>query len=87
MSNETKPQGHLLFVNAFMWASTGSTRTVAETAQLFEKDKVSYVVWYVPAPPEAEYEIKFFSPQVPGAYVMEAVEFKNCRKVKTKKGE
>lgn len=82
MTDKTKPQGHLLFVNALNWCSTGRNYTVAEAAKMFEKDKMTYWVFYVPLTPDAEYEIDFFTPQVKGAYLMEEVEFKNGRKVK-----
>jgi hypothetical protein len=84
MNETNQPQSHLLFVNATTWCSTGRTYSVAEAAKLMEKEKLTYFIYYVPLPADADYEINFYMPQVPGAYPLEMVEFKNGRKVKAK---
>jgi hypothetical protein len=78
------PQGHLLFINATTWCFAGLNFTVAEAAKIMEQEKLTYFVWYIPLPADAQYEINYYMPQVEGALVLETVEFKKGRKVKTK---
>jgi hypothetical protein len=84
MTETNQPQGHLLFVNATTWCSTGREYSVADAAKIMEKEKLTYFVYYVPLPADAQYEIDFYRPMVKGAYPLEMVEFKNGRKVKAK---
>jgi hypothetical protein len=80
--NELNPQGHVYIANAMQWCVTGGNLSLPEAVKLFEKDKCTYCVYYVPLPPSADYEIKFYAPAVEGAMLLEMVEFKNGRKVK-----
>lgn len=76
------PQGHIFIANAATWYCGGGTLSLADAFKLFEKDKMTYCVYYVPLPPDAEYDIKHFAPDVEGTMLLEMVEFKNGRKVK-----
>jgi len=82
MSNNINPAGHLLFTNATTWCKTGREFSAADAAKRFERDKMTYCIYYVPLPPGTPYEIDFYAPQVDGARMLEMVEFKNGRKVK-----
>jgi hypothetical protein len=84
MTETTQPQGHLLLINATTWCTTGINRTVAEATKIMEQEKLTYFVWYIPLPANAQYEINYYMPQVEGAHALEMVEFKNGRKVKAK---
>jgi len=79
--NGLNPQGHIYIASALQWASIWNL-SLPEVIKIFEKDKMTYCVYYVPLPPSADYEIKFYAPAVEGAMLLEMVEFKNGRKVK-----
>ena len=79
------PQSHLFFSNALMWCVSGPERTVSDAIKLMEKERISYCVFYVPVPPNTDYEIEFFTPQVPGTQMLELVEYRKGRKVRTPK--
>jgi hypothetical protein len=80
--NNLNPQGHIYIASALQWGVAGGNLSLPEVIKIFEKDKCTYCVYYVPLPPSADYDIKFFAPAVDGAMLLEMVEFKNGRKVK-----
>ena len=83
MSNTDNTTKHHFFVSSVaMWCTTGTSRTLTQAIRMFDKEKLTYTIWYVPLPPEADYEINYYCPQVAGAHLVELVEFKNGRKVK-----
>lgn len=83
MSNGENTNHHFYLSSVAQWCTTGK-RSLTEAIKLMDADKMTYVIWYVPAPPEAEYAIQFYAPQVEGAHIVELVEYKNGRKVKAK---
>lgn len=52
---------------------------IQEVIKWFEKQKVSYSLYYVPVPKDANYEIEFYAPQVQGAAYLGS--FKNKKLV------
>lgn len=76
------PKHHFFLSSVGTWCTTGQGRTLSEAIKLMEREKLTFWVWYVPVEPEADYEISMFAPQVPGAHIVETVEFKNGRRVK-----
>jgi hypothetical protein len=81
MSN--KPNAHFYLSSCAQWCTTGTTRTLSEAIKLMDKDKLTYVIWFVPCAADADYEINFYAPQVDGAFPVELIEFKNGRRVKS----
>jgi hypothetical protein len=88
-SNGENHNHHFYLSSAAQWCTTGDSRghkrTLTEAIKLMEADKMTYVIWYVPAAPDAEYAVQFYAPQVEGAHIVELVEYKNGRKVKGEK--
>lgn len=87
MTQSNTPAHHYLLTSATQWCSTGKSFTLTEAIRHMEKEKLTYVIWYVPLAPSEEYEIALFAPRVSGAYAVEMVEFKQGKRVARKEGE
>lgn len=68
----TQPTFHFLITNILEW-HTGTD--LSEMLKRFEKQKMTYWVWFVPVDSTTDYEITFYQPQVEGSMLLQAVEF------------
>ena len=61
-------QPHHFYASSFCtWKTSPDIR---EVIKFMEEEGYSYSLWYVPAPDEANYEIRRYAPQVEGAFVI-----------------
>jgi hypothetical protein len=58
---------HFYASSVSQWATTTDTRDLPALLDLMNKDGHTYNLFSVPVPHTAEYEIKMYQPQVPGA--------------------
>ena len=73
MLKHEQPVSHFLVTNVFEW------RTGTDLHKLMkEMDKRGYTywVWFVPGEETSTYEIRFYQPQVTGAFLLAEVEKK-----------
>ena len=73
---------HFVATSWAMWATTSPTRTLKDLLAYMEKEGQSFNLFYVPVAYDAEYEIKFYKPQVDNVEYLGLFEPNN--KVKTK---
>jgi hypothetical protein len=67
-------QPHHFYASSFCtWKTSPDIR---EVIKHMEKEGYNYTLWYVPAPDEANYEIRWYAPQVEGAFVIGQFEAK-----------
>jgi hypothetical protein len=84
-NNPATPKGHFYMSSIATWVTTGPGRSLTEAVRLMDSEKLTYMVWYIPHPPETPYEIRFYAPQVEGAECVDFVGFdKRGRRVKFK---
>ena len=69
----TKTNHHFYMASFSTWVTTGKTYTFCDAMRLMNKEWYPYAIWYVPLPPEADYDINFYAPQVPDAHIVELV--------------
>lgn len=81
--NKPTPAHHFYLASVAQWCTTGTTRTLTDAIKLMDKDKLTYCIWYVPCDPDADYAITYYAPMVDGAFIVELVEYKNGRRVKS----
>lgn len=75
------PSDTHFFLSSFAtWITTGPNRTLKQAMAALDREGYAYNVWAVPLPPNAEYEIKGWAPQVKGALFMAEVEPKPRKK-------
>jgi len=61
---------HFLVTNVFEWR-TGTD--LHKLMKEMDKHKQTYWVWFVPGEETSQYEIRFYQPQVKGAFVLAEV--------------
>ena len=76
-----QPIFHFLVHNIFEWRTGDSLPTLIKE---MDKQKMTYWIWYVPGDKDTRYEIQFYRPQVKGAFVLDAVEYENGKRVMSK---
>jgi len=62
---------HHYYASSFRTWKT--SHSLVEVIKYMEKEGYSYTVWYVPTHHEASYEIRYYAPQVEGAFVLDVV--------------
>ena len=70
MLKHEQPVSHFLVTNVFEWR-TGTD--LHKLMKEMDKQKQTYWVWYVPGEETSTYEIRFYQPQVKGAFVLAEV--------------
>lgn len=80
MTTETiqPPTFHFLVENIFEWRTGDDLHTLMKQ---MDKHKHTYSVWYVPGEVTAQYGIKWYEPQVEGAFILQVVEYENGKRV------
>jgi hypothetical protein len=58
---------HFYAANLGTWATTNPQRELPALIRMMEQDELPYVLMYLPVPHDADYQIKFFKPEVEGA--------------------
>lgn len=81
-NNPATPQGHFYLSSVCTWMTTGQSRSLSEAVRLMDAEKYTYMIWYIPHPPETPYEIRMYAPYIDGAVCVDFVEFSNGRRVK-----
>ena len=64
---ETQARQHFFAASVSMWASTTPERDLRELLRMMEEDGQGFNLFLVPLPHDANYDIRFFQPQVEGA--------------------
>jgi hypothetical protein len=64
-------QPHHFYASSFCTWKT--SEDIREVIKHMEKEGHNYTLWYVPTPHDDNYEIKWYAPQVEGAFVISAV--------------
>ena len=59
---------HHFYASSFCTWKTGDD--MREVINYMEKEGYEYTLWYVPADNSANYEIKYYAPQVEGSFVL-----------------
>jgi hypothetical protein len=67
-------KNHFFLTSAAQWRTTGPDFTLAQAIKAMDKDGYVYSIWAIPLPPDADYDIEYYAPQVEGALFMERVE-------------
>ena len=71
-------QPHHFYASSFCtWKTDSDMRNVIN---YMEKEGYEYTLWYVPTDNKAEYEIRYYAPQVEGAFVLGTFTPKKKRK-------
>lgn len=55
---------HFYASNIGMWATTSPERDLPALIKLMESEGLSYILSYIPLPHDAEYQIRFYQPDV-----------------------
>ena len=76
---------HFFLASVATWMTTGPNRSLTEAIRAMEAEKFTFTIWFVPEPPEAIYSIRWFAPQVMGAFPVDTVEFSKGRRVRRTK--
>lgn len=74
---------HFYLNNIFEWRTGDDLHTLMKE---MDKQKQTYWVWYVPGDAKSKYDIKWYAPQVEGAFVLTRVEYSKGKRV-VNKGE
>lgn len=72
---------HFFASSATDWIVTTDKRSLRDVVKYMDDRKLTWNLWLVPLPHDAEYEIEWFAPKVDGAQFLEEFQFKNGRKV------
>lgn len=78
MIKHTQPEHHFLVTSIYQW-HTGTD--LPSMMKRFDKEKMTYWVWYVPTSKDANYEIEFYQPQVEGSICLQEITYRNGRRV------
>ena len=62
-----KPNNHFFASSIAQWATTTDERDLRGLIKLMDQDGYPYNLFLIPGPFDAEYEIKMYQPQAPGA--------------------
>lgn len=73
-----QPTFHFYVNNVLEWR-TGTDLIALMKAM--NRQKKTYWIWYVPLEEDSEYDIKWYAPQVKGAFVLQVVEYKGGKRV------
>lgn len=68
-----EPVFHFYLSNVGEWRTGKDLRTMMKE---MDKQRLTYAVWYVPCAETEPYEIRWYRPQVAGAFLLQLVEFK-----------
>jgi len=69
----------------FLLTSIGEWRTGTDLHGLMremDRETMTYVIWLVPGGDTTSYEIRFYTPQVEGAYILQTVHYKDGKRTK-----
>ena len=76
-----QPTFHFYVNNIFEWRTGTDLHTLMKE---MDKQKFTYWVWLVPGEKTSRYEIKWYAPQVEGAFKLDMVEYAKGRRVVSK---
>ena len=82
MTQEHLEDYHFYASSYCTWATTTPERSLAELVRLMDKEKNTYSLFRVPVKWNADYEIRWYQPQIEGTEFIETVD----PKIKQKKG-
>lgn len=83
MLKHAQPTFHFLVTNVFEWRTGNDLHALMKE---MDKHKQTYWVWYVPGEETAAYEIRWYQPQVEGAFVLDRIDYQKGKHV-VKKGK
>jgi hypothetical protein len=83
MLTVTQPTFHFYLSNVFTWRTGTDLHTLMKA---MDKEKLTYWVWYVPGDKDIAYQIRFYQPQVEGAFVLDRIDYQKGKRV-VKKGK
>jgi len=72
------PIFHFYLNNIFEWRTGDDLHTLMKE---MDKQKQTYWVWFVPGEKTSRYDIRWYAPQVEGAFVLTRVEYAKGRRV------
>lgn len=85
MTTNTQPTPqsafHFYVHNVFEWRTGTDLHTLMKE---MDKQKYTYWVWLVPGEKTSRYEIKWYAPQVEGAFKLDHVEYAKGKRVVSK---
>jgi len=73
-----QPTFHFYLNNIFEWRTGDDLHTLMKE---MDKQKQTYWVWYVPGDAKSKYDIKWYAPQVEGAFVLTRVEYSKGKRI------
>jgi hypothetical protein len=74
MNDLHSKKAHFFLTSAATWLTTSAEQSLHKCMKKLDREGYRYAIWCVPLPPDSDYEIVEYRPQVQGAVWVETID-------------